>query len=63
MMFAFGILHHHTALADLMTPGGGVLGGLRQINHPRKRLLSVVLLAAVPAFLLLRLGASYISSW
>jgi hypothetical protein len=63
MMFAFGVLHHHTALADLMTPGVGVLGGLRQVVHPRKRFLSVVLLAAVPVFLLLRLGASYISRW
>ena len=63
MMFAFGVLHHHTALADLITPRVGVLGGLRQMNHPRKRFLSAVLLAAMPVFLLLCLGASYIPGW
>jgi hypothetical protein len=58
MMFAFGVLHHHTPLADLMTPGVGVLGGLRQVNHPHKRLLSVVLIAALPTFFLLLAIAS-----
>ncbi len=39
--FAFGVVHRHTSLLDLMH--GGVWGGFARLKHPRKRFLAVML--------------------
>lgn len=34
-----GVIRRHTPLADLMTPGGGIVGSLLSLDHPQSRLL------------------------